>query len=44
MTTLDEVISKAFVLHIEAAEADRNGKSVGIASVADVLETQFIGF
>ena len=41
---MDEVISKAFVLYIEAAEANRHGKSVGIASTADVLETQFVGF
>jgi hypothetical protein len=42
--SLDDVISKAFVLYIEAADANRHGKSVGIASTADVLETQFVGF
>ena len=40
----DEVISKAFVLYMEAADASRKGKAVGIAPTADVLETQFIGF
>lgn len=40
----DEVISKAFVLYMEAADADRKGKAVGIAPTADVLEIQFIGF
>lgn len=42
--SLDEVISKAFVLYIEAAEANRKGKSVGIASSSEMLETQFVGF
>ncbi len=42
--SLDEVISKAFVLYIEAAEASRTGKAVGIASTAEALETQFVGF
>ncbi|MBV8312360.1 MAG: hypothetical protein JO344_18410 [Planctomycetaceae bacterium] len=40
----DEVISKAFVLYMEAVDASRKGKAVGIAPTADVLETQFIGF
>jgi hypothetical protein len=42
--SLDDVISKAFVLYIEAADESRHGKSIGIASTADVLETQFVGF
>jgi hypothetical protein len=40
----DEVISKALALYMEAVEATRTGKAVGIAPAADVLETQFIGF
>ena len=40
----DEVISKAFVLYMEAVDANRKGKAVGIAPTADVLETEFVGF
>ena len=40
----DEVISKAFALYMEAVDANRKGKAVGIAATADVLETEFIGF
>jgi hypothetical protein len=40
----DEVISKAFALDAEAAEANRRGQAVGIATTADVLETEFVGF
>jgi len=42
--SLDDVISKAFVLYTEAADANRKGKAVGVAATADVLETQFVGF
>ena len=42
--SLEDVISKAFILYTEAAEASRKGKAVGIAPTPDVLETQFVGF
>jgi hypothetical protein len=40
---LDEVISKAFLLYKASADARREGKVVGIAPTADVLETEFVG-
>jgi hypothetical protein len=40
----DEIISKALALYMEAADANRCGKAVGIASKAGVLETEFVGF
>jgi hypothetical protein len=42
--SLEKVISKAFALYAEAADATRSGKTVGIASTPDVLETEFVGF
>jgi hypothetical protein len=42
--SLADVLSKALVLYLEAADANRKGKAVGIAPTADVLETEFVGF
>jgi MinD superfamily P-loop ATPase len=43
-SSLSDVIAKAFILFREAAEANRQGKAVGIAKSADALETEFVGF
>lgn len=40
---LEDVIAKSFLLYQTAAEASLQGKAVGIAPSADVLETQFVG-
>jgi len=40
---LDQVISKAFLLYKAAADAHKDGKSVGVAPSPDVLETEFVG-
>lgn len=42
-TPLEEIIGKAFLLYKCAAEAHRDGKAVGIAESAEVLETEFVG-
>jgi hypothetical protein len=41
---LEDVIAKSFLLYKAAAEANLQGKAVGIAPSADVLETEFVGF
>jgi hypothetical protein len=43
-STLEDVISKAFILYEAAALASSQGKAVGIAPTPDVLETEFVGF
>lgn len=40
---LGDVIGKAFLLYEAAVEARKEGKAVGIAPNADVLETEFVG-
>jgi hypothetical protein len=40
---LDDVIGKAFLLYKASIEAQRDGKAVGIAPSAEVLETEFVG-
>jgi hypothetical protein len=39
----DAVIVKAFHLYKVSVDARREGKAVGIAPTADVLETEFVG-
>jgi hypothetical protein len=43
-SSIEDVISKAFILYEAAALASRQGKAVGIAPSPDVLETEFVGF
>jgi hypothetical protein len=40
---LRDVIGKAFLLYEAAVEARKEGKAVGIAPNADVLDTEFVG-
>ena len=43
-SSLPDVIAKAFILYETAADASRSGKAVGIASHADILDVEFVGF
>lgn len=40
---IDDVVAKAFLLYRAALEAHKEGKAVGVAATADVLETEFVG-
>ncbi len=40
---VEDVIIKSFFLYRAALDASRDGKAVGIAPSADVLETEFVG-
>lgn len=40
---VEDVIGKAFLLYKAAVDAQKEGKSVGVAPTSDVLETEFVG-
>jgi hypothetical protein len=40
---MEDVIGKAFLLYKAAVDAQKAGKSVGVAPTSDVLETEFVG-
>jgi hypothetical protein len=41
---IDDIFRKALVMYTVALEAKRDGKAVGSAESADVLDVEFVGF